>query len=121
MNFIINSLIYFGISFILIFLIYVIFINRKRKEYTQGKNQIDINYVIQKFNLDMRKTKYKTLKWVISIVNSFIISFTFTIIVNINGKYIIKLLIGFVILFILIYSIYEIAGRILKNQEEKVK
>lgn len=119
MDFLITNSIYFGISFILVFLVYVLFINRKRKEYVEGKNQIDINYLVKKFDLDMRKTKYKKIKWLVTFINPFIISFTFTVLININGKYIIKLLIGFVVLFILIYSIYEIVGRTLKKKEDK--
>ena len=48
MDFIITNLIYFGVSYILVFLVYVIFINRKRKEFTEGKNQLEINYIVKK-------------------------------------------------------------------------
>lgn len=119
MDFLITNLIYFGVAFISVFLIYIIFINRKRKEYVEGKNQLEINYIIKKFGLDMRKTNYKTVKWLVTFINSFIISFTFVILINVNTNYILKLLIGFVILFVLIYSIYEIVGKILKKKEDK--
>ena len=119
MEFLITNLIYFGIAFILVLLIYILFINRKRKEYVEGKNQLEINYIINRFKLDMRKTKYKDIKWAVTFINAFIISFTFTVLINIEISYILKLLIGFVILFALIYSIYEIVGRTLKKKEEK--
>lgn len=120
MNVIVKSLIYFGICFIVILLIYLLFINRKfRKEYKEGKQQVEINYLINKFKLDIRVTKYKTIKLIVAFLNSFIIAFAFTIIINLKFKYAYKLMIAFVIMFILIYSLYEITGRILKRKELK--
>ena len=90
-----------------------------RKEYKEGKQQVEINYLISRFKLDMRVTKYKTVKFLVALLNSFIISVTFTIIINLKFKYVYKLMIAFVIMFILIYSLYEIVGRALKRKELK--
>ena len=46
-----------------------------------------------------------------AIINAFIISSVVTIISNIKLKMMWQLLIGFVLLFALIYSLYEIYGR----------
>ena len=119
MNIIVKSLISFGICFVVVLLIYVLFINRKRKEYIEGKGQVDIYYLVKKYRLDMRKTKYNTVKLIVAFINSFIISFTFALIVNLKYKYVLKLLIAFIVMFILIYSLYEIVGRILKRRENK--
>ena len=120
MNVIVKSLIYFGICFITVLLIYLLFINRKfRKEYKEGKEQVEIYYLIKRFKLNMRLTKYKTIKLIVSILNSFIVAFTFTVIINLKVKYVYKLMIAFLIMFILIYSLYEITGRILKRKELK--
>ena len=120
MNVIVKSLIYFGISFITVLLIYLLFINKKfRKEYKEGKEQVEIYYLIKRFKLNMRLTKYKTIKLIVSILNSFIVAFTFTVIINLKVKYVYKLMIAFLIMFILIYSLYEITGRILKRKELK--
>ena len=119
MNIIVKSLISFGICFVVVLLIYVLFINRKRKEYTEGNGQVDIYYLVKKYRLDIRKTKYNTVKLIVAFINSFIIAFTFALIVNLKYKYVLKLLIAFVVMFILIYSLYEIVGRILKRRENK--
>ena len=120
MNVIVKSLIYFGICFIVILLIYLLVINKIfRKEYKEGKQQVEINYLINKFKLDIRVTKYKTIKLIVAFLNSIIIAFTFTIIINLKFKYAYKLMIAFVIMFIMIYSLYEITGRILKKKELK--
>jgi ABC-type transport system involved in cytochrome c biogenesis permease component len=120
MNVIVKSLIYFGICFITVLLIYLLFINKKfRKEYKEGKEQVEIYYLIKRFKLNMRLTKYKTIKLIVSILNSFIVAFTFTVIINLKVKYVYKLMIAFLIMFIMIYSLYEITGRILKRKELK--
>ena len=109
MNVIVKSLIYFGICFITVLLIYLLFINKKfRKEYKEGKEQVEIYYLIKRFKLNMRLTKYKTIKLIVSILNSFIVAFTFTVIINLKVKYAYKLMVAFLIMFILIYSLYEI-------------
>ncbi len=120
MNVIVKSLIYFGICFITVLLIYLLFINRKfRKEYKEGKEQVEIYYLIKRFNLNMKITKYKTIKLIVSFLNSFIVAFTFTVIINLKIKYAYKLMVAFLIMFVLIYSLYEITGRILKRKELK--
>ncbi len=120
MNVIVKSLIYFGICFITVLLIYLLFINKKfRKEYKEGKEQVEIYYLIKRFKLNMRLTKYKTIKLIVSILNSVVVAFTFTVIINLKVKYVYKLMIAFLIMFIMIYSLYEITGRILKRKELK--
>ena len=106
----INTL-YFVISYLIIFLIYVLIINRKRKTYKEGKKAVDINYLIKKFNLDLNKINYKTIKWITTFINPLIISFTFVIVINIES-FTLGLIIGFIIMLALIYSIYEIIGRL---------
>ena len=119
MSVIVKSLIYFGVCFIVVFLLYLIINKKFRKEYKEGREQVEINYLVNRFNLDMRITKYKTIKLVVALLNSFIIAFTFTLIINLKYKYAFKLMIAFVIMFIMIYSLYEIVGRMLKRRELK--
>ncbi len=72
--------------------------------------------MIIRYNLDEKKVDYKELlKWT-SFCNAFIISLTSTIICNIPLKMYYQLAIGFVILFGLIYSIFEIVGRHLNKK-----
>lgn len=118
MNEILLNLIYFITSYILIFLIYVFIINRKKKTYTDGSKQLEVNYIVSKFNLDRRKTKYSTIKWCVNILNPLIISTTFVIVVNIKS-FSLGILVGLAVMMALVYSVYEILGRILKKKEEQ--
>ena len=96
------NLISFIISYLIFLLIYIFIINRKRKDYKTGKTQIEINYIIKKFKLDMRKTKYNTLKWAVTFLNPLIISITFLIVINIKSLTMGAIL-GFIIMILLVY------------------
>lgn len=112
------ALIYFVIVYLITFLLYALVLNRKRKNYKEGKKQMEINYLVKKFNLDMRKTNYNTLKWSTTFLNPLIISITFVSIISIDS-FVLSLIIGFIIMMLLIYGVYEILGRILKKKEGK--
>jgi len=77
---------------------------------------MDILYLVNKFKLNTKKTKYNTLKWITNIINPLIISITFIIVTNIKS-FTLGIMIGFLVMMMLIYSIYEIIGRILKKKE----
>lgn len=115
---ILENLIYFIMTYIVFVLIYTLIINRKRKDYKTGKKQTEIIYIINKFKLDMNKTKYNVLKWGITFINPLIISITFVIVINIKS-FTFGLLVGFVVMLLLVYACYEIFGRILKKKEGK--
>lgn len=113
---IIINVIYFVVSYLIIFLLYSLVINRKKKSYKDATKQMDILYLVNKFKLNTKKTKYNTLKWITNIVNPLIISITFIIVTNIKS-FTLGIMIGFLVMMMLIYSIYEIIGRILKKKE----
>lgn len=113
---IIINVIYFVVSYLIIFLLYSLVINRKKKSYKDATKQMDILYLVNKFKLNTKKTKYNTLKWITNIINPLIISITFIIVTNIKS-FILGIMIGFLVIMMLIYSIYEIIGRILKKKE----
>lgn len=113
---IIINVIYFVVSYLIIFLLYSLVINRKKRSYKDATKQMDILYLVNKFKLNTKKTKYNTLKWITNIINPLIISITFIIVTNIKS-FILGIMIGFLVMMMLIYSIYEIIGRILKKKE----
>ncbi len=111
------------ISFIIIFIIdYLININKlnllnnksnKKKKRKKKKEDefIEIKYLILK--LKKEKLLTKRIITIISLMNSFIISLVAFTIFLIPYKIMWQLLIGFVLLVGLIYSLYNILGKIL--------
>lgn len=108
----------FVLLFLLFYLIYTVFVNKKKKDYSKLKKNDVIKIFIARYNLDMRKTEYKSVLRILTIINAFIISFTATLILHINNFWL-KVAVCFVVIFVLIYSLFEIAGRYLKNKEEQ--
>lgn len=125
MNELLKAIIFGIIFFLIIFLVYYFVFLKRRFNLYNGKKKIkkskkkkenpldfmEFTYLVSRFNLDKDKVNVLyCFRW-IAILNAFIISFTGTLIFYIPGKIIWKYLIGFVILFALIYSLYEIFGR----------
>ena len=95
----------------------------KNKDKTKGKKkEKQFKYTNEgklmmiRYNLDEKKVDYRELLRWTSFCNAFVISLTCTIICNIPLKMYYQLAIGFVILFGLIYSIFEIVGRHLNKK-----
>ena len=86
-----------------------------------------INYLVYlRFNLDSKKINARRMILAISLINAFIISLVSTVITKLNIAIIWQFMIGFVLLFGLIYSLYEIYGKYLikkgyKRKKEKIK
>lgn len=118
MNIYIECLIDFVVLFTLIFLVYMVFINKKRKKDDTLKKASEVKMIIARHNLNMKKIKYKNLLLSVSIANSFILSFTAVLIIHIKSIWL-SLLIGFIVVALLTYSLYEIIGRHYKKKEMK--
>ena len=98
----------FLIFFLVIFII-TYFMNLSK--YKKKKSIGEMKYLINKFNLDEKRLKKgKMILWV-CIIDAFIISFVGTFIFMLPIDYVWKFLIGFVLLFALIYALFEIYGR----------
>lgn len=117
------DLLFFLIVGVIVFLFDYIFVLKRKLKNKKFKNDqiMEINYLISKFNLDKNKILYKPMCLYCALINGLIISGVVTIISNIKLKMIWQLLIGFVILFGLIYAIYEIYGRHLVRKGWKIK
>ena len=116
-----NTLYLFIALFIIIGLVNYYINKRKlnKKKNKKNKNIGEIDYLVSKFKLDKNKLNKNKMIIYIAIINSFIISFTSCLIMIIPLKLIWQMLIAFVLLFSLIYALYEIYGRHLKKLEER--
>ena len=73
-------------------------------------------FLIKRYNLDDTKINLKKMNFGIANCNALIIAFTSTIISAIDIKIYYKFAIAFVLLFALIYAIFEIYGRYLNKK-----
>ena len=122
----------FIFTFILLFIADYIFIAKpklkkvfegeKKKKSRKKKKQVEVgelNYLVGKFKLDQNKLNWKNLAIMFSFINAFIMAFVVAILEFVSGEFYIKLPIAFVLIFALIYALYEIYGRYLKNKQER--
>lgn len=118
----INLIFFFVVALVIFLCDYILIMKRKLKsKKVKNEDIMEINYLISKFKLDKNKVLYKPLCLYCSLINGFIISGVVTVISNIKVKMMWQLLIGFVMLFGLIYAVYEIYGRHLVKKGWKNK
>ena len=118
MNEVLKSLIEFVGLFIIVFLVYKL-LYRKKKDFNKLKNTDEVRAFIIKYDLDVRQINYKKLLNVLILINTFIISFTATIIVRIES---IGWSIAVCVLIVaaLILSLFPIAGNYFKSHEKEI-
>ena len=85
---------------------------KKKKRQKKIEEYIGFSYIIPKFNLDINKMNLNISFLLLSLINAFIIGLVFVIIYLIPWSLSFRMLLGFVLLFGLIYSLYEILGKI---------
>ena len=111
----VEGLIVFILTFLLVFIVYELFLVRKAKKDKRRKKPVEVSYLIGKYNLDLDKLNYKRLLNIISAVSAFDISLVVTIVSLLDSFYL-QLLIGFVLIMLLILVSYDIVGRIYKKK-----
>jgi membrane protein implicated in regulation of membrane protease activity len=111
-----ENLLVFLLSFVFVFLCYLIIYFYKRIRGTLIKMK-EINILSAKFNLEKSDIDVNKFCLLIVLVNSLIISITATICTMIELDYIWQLCIGFIILMILIYVIYGFIGKYLQKKK----
>lgn len=89
-----------------------------RNKIGKEKKLSEVKYFVKKFNLKI--SNLKKFYNGIAIINSLIIAFVTALLMYMDivweFNYALELIIGFILLFLLIYSLYEIYGRILKKR-----
>jgi purine-cytosine permease-like protein len=115
--FLIIMLIVFLSDYFIIKLVYLRNINNpKKKKKKKDEELLEILYLSGKFKIDKNKLNDKRILRMTSFINAFIISLVSVVIILIHINIILRLLIGFVLLMGLIYSLYELYGRYLKKK-----
>lgn len=98
----------------------VVFLRRLKKEKYEKLTQV--RYFSKKFKIKKQSLYNKKFCKSIALINSLIISFVGTIVMYLDivwkFNYFIELIVGFILLFLLLYSLYEIYGRQLKRKED---
>ena len=103
-----EEVVLFLMTFILLFLFYqILFVYPNKKKKDNKKELIEIRYLQLKYGLDMNKINYSQLLQICAIVSCLDISIVVTLVSFINN-YWLKILFGFLLVFILILISYHL-------------
>lgn len=112
MTFIYGFMIIYTIVFLVLY-VGMYYFNLKKKNLGLNKGLI---YICRRYNLKMGEDEVKKLTKILVLVNSFIISIPVAIVLFFEVNYFISLIMSFVIFIVLILSLYNIIGVILRKK-----
>lgn len=105
------------IVFIIIFILnYFLFI-RKKTKLNKKKVPIELNYLLSIYKIDIKKLNYKKFVWIYNLINTFIITTIYIIIVYLLDNLILQIIFGMILLILLIIICYGLLGRYYQKKE----
>ena len=104
----------FNISFLIVYLFYLLTVILQTKKYEKFKKSNQVLYFVKKYKIDINKINMKKFTNLLALSNSLIISIAFcaTFLVD---NFILQLLIGLIVLIPLIFIFYKLLGNYLKR------
>ena len=114
-----STILLFIISYLIIFIFYFIIFYLYGLKKKNILKSMQVEFLKVRFGFSNKDLKPKKIGLIICFIDPLIISLTGTIVTLPKWNYVLELLLGFVILMALIYSFYEILGRIMKVMVKK--
>lgn len=110
MEIVLEIAMYFILTFALVYLISYLLLVRKKDQYNEAKIPVEVEYMVKKYHLDMKKIDYRKFLNAISLVGSLDMSIAVIVILGIENI-VLQLLAGFLILIPLILISFRILGK----------
>lgn len=113
-----EALILFLGSFIIIFLIYFIFVLRRKKYLDKFINGKEITYLKYRYKVKVTEKNKKSLSTIVALANSIIMSLTFSAVIIIldDKNFMLYLLFSMISVVVLILGVYHIIGKIYQKK-----
>ena len=105
----------FILTFIFVFIIYQLFLVRKCKKDRKRKQPVEVQYLVNRYKLDLEKLNYKRLLNVISLISSLDIALVVTVI-SLWDSFLTQIIIGFISAILIILVTYSILGYFYKKK-----
>ena len=105
-----EELVLFIMTFLLVYIFYQMFIIKSAKRRNSKKRPAEVNYLIYKYNIDIKKLNYKKFLNVVAITSSLDISLIVSI-VSIIKSTLIEILLALVIVIPLFLLSYHLVGK----------
>lgn len=101
----------FIISFLIVYITYLVLILLRQKTLEKYKHSAEIIYVTKKYNIDINNINFKNFANNIIIINTFSISITFYL-VSFVKSYLLQIVFSFGLILAIVYLLYQLIGGI---------
>ena len=112
-----KDLIFSIVVFIIFYLAYVIFVINRKDKLSKLKKGMIVNYIVTKYNIDLKQINFKVFAHMVALSTSFIIAVTFFII-SFFDNYLFKILLCFIVLLPLQFIMYMIIGKMYQKNHK---
>lgn len=113
-----KELIYFIITFVLIYLLYLVLVILRKKGLTKFEKSTEVLYLQKKYKINLKKISVKSLANVVGLTNSFLIALV-VFLVSVIDNFLLKFVIAFLIMIPMILILYHFIGVYYKKKETK--
>ena len=107
------------IVFTLVFLLNYFLFVRKNKKLKKYERPLELIYLSGIYGIDPKKINFRRFQYAYSLINSFIITTTYMLVIYLVKHMILKVIIGIAILVLLIIICYGLLGRYYIYKEDK--
>ena len=107
------------IVFTLVFLLNYFLFVRKNKKLKKDEMPLELIYLSGIYGIDPKKINFRRFQYAYSLINSFIITTTYMLVIYLVKHMILKVVIGIAILVLLIIICYGLLGRYYIYKEDK--
>lgn len=118
-----DDILKFGIEFILtflvIYLVYYFVIIRKKKDYDPNLVPVEVNYILMRHKIDIKKINYRKMLFWISLVTSFNMALVITIMFRIIDNVYLGILCSLLIVIPISLIEYNLIGRHFEKNNNK--
>lgn len=114
-----NILLEFIIVFIILYILNYLFFKEPKTKKKKKNIRPEIEYLINLYQLDIKKIGYNNLKKQCIFMNALIMSSIYIIVCYLVKGFVFQILIGFVLLILLIIIGYGLLGRYYKKRGDK--
>jgi len=112
------ELVYFIVTFTILYLIYLLTIVFRKKGLKKFKKSTEVNILKNKYKLDLEKINMKKLANTIALSNSFLIATT-VFLVSVIENFTLKIIIACTVMLPFILVLYHFIGTYFKKKEMK--
>jgi len=109
---------YILVLVVLLIINYIFFI-RKKQKLDKKRVPIELNYLIRLYGLNVKKIDYKKFVWIYNVINAFIMSSVYIIVIYLVDGFALQLVFAMILLLLLTIICYGLLGRYYQKKGDK--